>query len=276
MISYASMIPYTPFRNPPRSNYSDSQRGSLPGAAPSPPYGNTPREGEYRQYNQQHDPAIEIAQRSQPPIQQQQSQAAPLPPPPPPTQQQQQQQRPPSPRKSSMFDFVSPFDALSSSGSIKKKPVPQQPSTFSSGNEDSGSWTAVSTSDPKRQSVDNLLEHLTRQPYEAYVNSGDYSQSEQQQQPRAPPPPIPPKPSVASPRSSPPKTQAVRAVNTNRFVDPPQGPSGNGRRDKESSPGPRGLRNNKGAVGQGKLTNNKNTVSSPRCVNQSTSAGVIN
>lgn len=253
------------------SNYTDQQRNPHPtGVAPSPPYATTQREGEYRSYAQ-HEPSADMLQRSQGPI------APPV-----------QQQQPPSPRKS-MFDFVSPFDALSSTstGSIKKKPVPAQPSSVSSGNEDSGSWTAVSVSDPKRQSVDNLLEALTRGQahppppppppvsvqtivYDSYLSGSDFSQNEQVQT-RVPLPPLPPKPvpgRTGSPRASPPKTQAQRAV-----VPPaghagvPQGPVGNNRRDKESSPGPRGLRNR--GVAQAKMNKNQ---SSPRCVKVSHSS----
>ncbi|KAJ7273234.1 hypothetical protein C8J57DRAFT_1317219 [Mycena rebaudengoi] len=164
--------------NPPMSSYSDSQRGAPAPAtsAPSPPYVATQREGDYRSYQQESSP--ELPQRQAP------------------VTQQQAQQQPPSPRKS-MFDFVSPFDALSgtSTGSVKKKPVPAQPSV-SSGTEESSSWTNLS-SDPKRQSVDNLLEHLTRTApaqipavatYDSYLGGTDFSQSEPS---RAPPPPLP-------------------------------------------------------------------------------------
>ncbi|KAJ6606531.1 hypothetical protein DFH09DRAFT_1299762 [Mycena vulgaris] len=198
----------------------------------------------------------------------------------PPTQPQPQQQ-PPSPRKS-MFDFVSPFDALSNTttGSIKKKTVPVQPPSVSSGTEESGSWTNLS--DPKRQSVDNLLEHLTRSTaaqipappaYESYLGGSDFSQSEPS---RAPPPPLPPKPvpnRTASPRASPPKTHAQRAPV--RVVESPasqQGgsqPSGNGngnnRRDKESSPGPRGAYRK--GLGQAKGNKNNNQSPSPQAQN---------
>ncbi|KAJ7093204.1 hypothetical protein C8R44DRAFT_815841 [Mycena epipterygia] len=241
--------------NPPMSNYSDPQRGPpvTTAAAPSPPYATTQREGDYRSY--QHESSPELPQRPQIPV-----------------AQQQQSQQPPSPRKS-MFDFVSPFDALSSTttGSIKKKPVPVQPPSVSSGTEESGSWTNLS--DPKRQSVDNLLEHLARgaatqipgpPAYESYLGGSDFSQSEPS---RAPPPPLPPKPvpnRTASPRASPPKTHAQRAPV--RGVESPasQGssqPSGNGnnRRDKESSPGPRGAYRK----GMGQVKGNKNNNQSP-------------
>ncbi|KAJ7445739.1 hypothetical protein B0H11DRAFT_2086645 [Mycena galericulata] len=247
--------------NPPMSNYSDSQRGAPANpAAPSPPYATTQREGDYRSY--QHESSPDLQQRSIP------------------VTQQQQQQQPPSPRKS-MFDFVSPFDALSSTstGSIKKKPVPVQAPSVSSGTEESG-WTNLS--DPKRQSVDNLLEHLTRgaaaqmagpPAYESYLGSSDFSQTETS---RAPPPPLPPKPvpnRTASPRASPPKTHAQRAPV--RVVESPasqQGnsqPSGNGignnRRDKESSPGPRG--GYRKGLGQAKGNKNNNQSPSPQAQN---------
>lgn len=236
------------------SNYSDPQRGGpTTAAAPSPPYATTQREGDYRPY--QHESSPDLPQRTQVPA-----------------AQQAQQQQPPSPRKS-MFDFVSPFDALSSAtGSVKKKPVPAQAPSISSGTEESG-WTNLS--DPKRQSVDNLLEHLTRgtasqisgpPAYESYLGSSDYSQTEAS---RAPPPPLPPKPvpnRTVSPRASPPKAHAQRAPI--RGVESPasqqsnsQGTgNGNNRRDKESSPGPRGGYRK----GLGQAKGNKNNNQSPR------------
>ncbi|KAJ7756874.1 hypothetical protein DFH07DRAFT_919930 [Mycena maculata] len=249
--------------NPPMSTYSDSQRSAPNAAAPSPPYATTQREGDYRSY--QHESSPDPQQRSIPAV-----------------QQQSQQQQPPSPRKS-MFDFVSPFDALSSTstGSIKKKPVPVQAPSVSSSTEESG-WSNLS--DPKRQSVDNLLEHLTRgaavqmpagpPAYESYLGGSDFSQTE----PSRAPPPLPPKPvpnRTASPRASPPKTQAHRAPV--RVVESPasqQGsaqPSGNGngsgnnRRDKESSPGPRG--GYRKGMGQAKGNKNNNQSPSPQAQN---------
>ncbi|KAJ7898925.1 hypothetical protein B0H14DRAFT_2556978 [Mycena olivaceomarginata] len=113
------------------SSYSDLQRGApVNPDAPSPPYATT--QGDRRSY--QHESSPNLQQR---PI--------------PATQQQAQQQQPPLPRKS-MFDFISPFDALSSTltGSIKKKPVPVQAPSVSSGPEESG-WANLS--DPRRQAV---------------------------------------------------------------------------------------------------------------------------
>lgn len=178
-------------------------------------------------------------------------------------QPQQPQQLTPSPRKS-MFEFVSPFDALDSTSTVKKKPVAAGPASASSTNEDS--WTSASLgslNDPKRKSVENLMDQLTRsqqsypsaQPpsptYESYSTTDEYSQVEsqptpQQQplQPRTmpPPPPLPPKPGRASPlRGSPPKPVAQQPRPQPRPVESPLGqiPMPPARRDKDGSPGPR-------------------------------------
>ncbi|KAF7311567.1 hypothetical protein MKEN_01059300 [Mycena kentingensis (nom. inval.)] len=263
--------------NPPMSSYSDSQRGGGSTTAvsnPSPPYPPAPQGGGggYRAYD-----SPDFQQRSQPP-------EMPLPAPP----QQQTQQQPPSPRKS-MFDFVSPFDALNAA--VKKKPVPAVAASASTSAEESSmaSWTNVTVPDPKRQSVDNLLEHLTRgtasqmagaPAYESYLGGGagsDFgSTTSATESSRVPIPGVAPvnvkqQPQqvpqrTASPRASPPKTHAQR-VPMGRMGDSPQGTTqqqagsgaGNNRRDKESSPGPRGGYR-KGA-GQGK--GNKNTNQSP-------------
>jgi hypothetical protein len=200
---------------------------------------------------------------------------------PPPQQQQQQLQQPPSPTRKSMFDFISPFDALASSGAApaKKKPVPppQLPQAeVSSGNEDS--WASASlSSDPKRKSVENLMDQLTRgqgshqvqpssPPYDRYLAGDDFSQNELIQPRAAPPPPLPPRPPhatsprasppgqpmlhlpghlprpthITSPRGSPPKVQAQAQHRPPRSVESPVGPQAPvpGRRDKESSPIP--------------------------------------
>ncbi|KAF8136086.1 hypothetical protein EV363DRAFT_1318702 [Boletus edulis] len=169
-----------------------------------------------------------------------------------------QQQSPPSPRKS-MFDFFSPFDALASNGNaVKKKPAPTAPASSSSPNEDS--WTSGSLgslNDPKRKSVENLIEQLTRgqapypaQPpspsYDPYSTTEEYPQVEpnqqsQQQSRPMPPPPLPPKPSlVSSPRASPPKLPVQQQPSRphGRSAESPQ-PIAPARRDKEGSPGPR-------------------------------------
>ncbi|PPQ78521.1 hypothetical protein CVT25_011793 [Psilocybe cyanescens] len=232
------------------TTYSDTQRSNTQQAAPSPPYS---QRDDYRNFNQ-YDHSSETSPRTQPlpqpvqPIQQQQPQQPPA-------------QDPPSPRRS-MFEFASVFDHLSTS--VKKKPVPPQPSSISSGNEESGSWSNVA--DPKRQSVENLLENLTRgqpqqiqpQPpaYESYLSGSDFSQVEQSSSPvRAPLPPIPAtKPAAvpnrtSSPHPSPPKAQTLhrpqpRAADTIPTQVPYSGglsfPNSGNRRDKDGSPGPRG------------------------------------
>ena len=169
-----------------------------------------------------------------------------------------QQQAPPSPRKS-MFEFISPFDALTSNGTTKKKPVPPAPTSSSATNEDS--WTSASLgslNDPKRKSVENLIEQLTRsqapyssaQPpspsYDPYNTADEYSQVDanqsapQQQSRPMPPPPLPPKPTlVSSPRASPPKLPVQQQPpRQGRSAESPQ-PIPPVRRDKEGSPGPR-------------------------------------
>ena len=60
-----------------------------------------------------------------------------------------------------MFDFVSPFDALASvsTSSFQKKADTMSLSAAESRDTDD-SWTAIS--DPKRKSVENLMDQLTR------------------------------------------------------------------------------------------------------------------
>ncbi|EPQ58070.1 hypothetical protein GLOTRDRAFT_104018 [Gloeophyllum trabeum ATCC 11539] len=232
--------------NAPRSDYTDSQRNIQPSGS-SPSYIDssldTPSHHENDIYDilgasfGPHEASREPAARpSQYPAQQ-----------PPP--------QPPSPTRKSMFDFVSPFDALaSSSSSAKKKPAPAEPPS-----EDS--WTSVSVStDPKRKSVENLMDQLTRgQPplpapqraqapqssYDPYQRSDDSSAAEQAG-PILPPPPLPPKPAEhVSPRASPPKVAAQHRQQQPRSTESPLGQPGGqgngppGRRDKESSPVPR-------------------------------------
>lgn len=259
-------------------------------------------EGEYRTY-EQNNQSSEVLQT----ITNQSLSAAvqplPPPPPPPPSQQQQQQPsqpqpppqsqpqpqqqpRPPSPRKS-MFDFVSPFDHLSNQ--VKKKPVPAQLMNTSTAHEENATW--VGSTEAKHQSVDNLLEHLTRSTqasqtqntppappaYDSYLSGSDFSQGESAVTPQraAPPPPLPPKPvqrAASPPRSSPPKSQSQRSSGRSEATflpSPHQAPSiagsvvGSRRGEKESSPGPRG-----GYRGKAKTANVK-SHSSPRFVHTS-------
>ncbi|KAJ3815773.1 hypothetical protein EV368DRAFT_44285 [Lentinula lateritia] len=261
---------------PTRSSYSGSQQSSIPDTSSAPPYSG---ESDFRQYVP-HDPAIEHVRNVQ--VTQQpsyQPYQAPYP-----QSASQPQNRPPSPPKS-LFDFVSPFDALTGSGPMKKKSQPAP--SVSSANDDSGSWTAVSGPDPKRQSVDNLLETLARshipppsqpQPQLATQTGGqfdpyhEYSYPEQMQIQVPAPPPQQKQAAgslnrAASPsrRPSPSKTQAQR----NRAFESPvsqQGSTGNNntnRRDKESSPGP-GL-TARGSIrgGKGKNIARVNNVNSP-------------
>ncbi|KAL4065366.1 hypothetical protein J3A83DRAFT_4375900 [Scleroderma citrinum] len=172
-----------------------------------------------------------------------------------------QQPAPPSPPKP-MFDFVSPFDALASSttSTLKKKPVPAAAPSSSSGNEDS--WTSASlgslVNDPKRKSVENLIDQLTRSQvpygpgrsspsptYDPYNTADEYSQVEsnqptpQQQQSRTmhPPPPLPSKPDRASPPKAPVQQQhRTQGRSTESPVGHPAPPA---RKEKDGSPGPR-------------------------------------
>lgn len=209
-----------------------------------------------------------------------------LPPPPQPISVSHPQQHPPpSPRKS-MFEFISPFDALATNPTtVKKKPAP---ASTSSGNEDS--WTSASLgslNDPKRKSVENLIDQLTRgqapypsaQPpspaYDPFSTTDEYSQvdlnqsnpqqSQQQSRPM-PPPPLPPKPGrVSPPRASPPKppVQHQPQRQQGRSTESPVGqPIAPVRRDKEGSPGPRSTWKNDG---RSKPVNKAKSQSSPRC-----------
>lgn len=237
------MYPYY-YSNPPRSNYSESPHSvtNLPMNNSSPPYpSHDPPE--YRS-PYAHSDSIDLVD-------------VPRNAPQPPHHSLSQSELQPQQPQKSMFDFVSPFDALPTNPSqVKKKPVPSQPSIAST--EDSG-WSAVS--DPKRRSVDNLLEQMTSlRPYPQSVHAYDlydpspseYTSMEsvrplpqQPSEPKAAPAPKPPAPqrqeSPPPRRPSPQKTQTQRA----RLGESPAGSQqgatpGNGRRDKESSPGPRG------------------------------------
>ena len=150
-----------------------------------------------------------------------------------------------------MFDFVSPFDALSNSpGARRKVPPPQQQA------EDLSSWSTAAL-DPKRKSVENLMDQLTRgqapqpQPTQQILNPYESYQAEElSHEPiQARSRPLPPQPvqPTGSPRASPPKqiSQPARQQQR-RAADSPvsqggvaQGPHGNHyHRDKESSPLP--------------------------------------
>lgn len=149
------------------------------------------------------------------------------------------QQRPPSPSRRSMFDFVSPFDALNSPPTqAKRKPVPAQPSI--TGTSDDSSWSNLAM-DPKRKSVENLMDQITRgqgpltpptqavtaqfDPY-AYAPSDDLPTPQAEQGQAKAPRPLPPQPSgqTGSPRASPPKVAAQARAQQRTSVDSPIGP----------------------------------------------------
>lgn len=169
---------------------------------------------------------------------------------------QSQTQGSPPPNKT-MFDFVSPFDALASSSAPARKPVPPPSHQQAPSEPFEDTWASV-VIDPKRKSVDNLLEQLgnTKAPVPptAQVPFDRHSPEEEAPileliQSKAASRPLPPKPTQApSPRGSPPKvTPPVRR--DVQASEPPLGPqvgplshlsTGIAQREKESSPGPRG------------------------------------
>lgn len=188
-------------------------------------------------------------------------------------------QRPPSPRRS-MFDFVSPFDALNSSNTSqqpKRKPIPPQPSS-NAGSNNEDSWGSLSL-DPKRKSVENLMDQITmgqvsHPPPQSVSGAGQFESYTQNEEATTPTDfsgsrasrPLPPHPGQqgpnSSPRASPPKPAVQQPQlqpqqqrqQTGRSVESPIGPPGNQgqfqmhRRDKEGSPVPTGLRHLLGDV----------------------------
>ena len=172
---------------------------------------------------------------------------------------QSQAQGSPQPNKS-MFDFVSPFDALvSSSVAPARKPVP--PASHQQGPSEpfEDTWSSV-VMDPKRKSVDNLLEQLgnSKAPVPSSAHSIPFDQHDPEEEALTEPilsktasRPLPPKPTQASspPRGTPSKaTPPVRR--DGQASEPPLGPqvgpalshahTGLAQREKESSPSPRG------------------------------------
>ncbi|CAL1704309.1 unnamed protein product [Somion occarium] len=163
------------------------------------------------------------------------------------------QQGPPSPARRSMFDFVSPFDALAGSTSqAKRKPAPSQAASSM----DEPAWNPPPV-DSKRKSVENLMDQLTRgqaplsapnQPppmTDTYAPTDESAQSiEPAQQAQRAPRPLPPQPSQqsTSPRSSPPKAPAQQRQQRRGASDSPGGQAPDFstamQRDKESSPLP--------------------------------------
>lgn len=165
------------------------------------------------------------------------------------------QQRPPSPARRSMFDFVSPFDALNSPPQqTKRKPVPQQPSI--TGNSEDSSWTNMTT-DPKRKSVENLMDQITRgqgplappaqsvtAQFDPYAPSEELSTPQTEQAQVRASRPLPPQPtgSADSPRASPPKVPPQVRQQRQSVESPigPPAPQGSyfqpPRKEKENNP----------------------------------------
>lgn len=161
------------------------------------------------------------------------------------------QQQPPSPSRKSMFDFVSPFDALAATSSAKKRvdPAVLMTSDDSHDSTEDSSWTAIS--DPKRKSVENLMDQLTRSQvqyappqhqYDPYnPDSGTTPPPEPaQMQPRGPLANVPLKPSQAtsSPRASPPRGLPQR-LQGRSGESPVHQPSGSGAVQTVTGPGMR-------------------------------------
>ncbi|KAI9458037.1 hypothetical protein F5148DRAFT_1221565 [Russula earlei] len=166
---------------------------------------------------------------------------------------QSQTQGSPQPNKT-MFDFVSPFDALSSSSvaPIRKPAPPPSHQGLPEPFEDTWSSAVV---DPKRKSVDNLLEQLGHAKASVLPPFDQHSPDEEALitepvQSKTASRPLPPKPTQApSPRGSPPKvTPPVRrdVQASESPIGPQVGPTlshvptGLAQREKESSPSPRG------------------------------------
>ncbi|KZT11432.1 uncharacterized protein LAESUDRAFT_740929 [Laetiporus sulphureus 93-53] len=162
------------------------------------------------------------------------------------------QQRPPSPPNRSMFDFISPFDALANTSSTapKRKPPPSQQFTNAPvNNAEEPNWQSISM-DPKRRSVENLMDQLTRgqappsnsvqqtsASFDPYATSEDFNSQAEPMQARASRP-LPPQPGhvPSPPRTSPPKPQ-VQPRQARRSGESPVGVAVYGAltgRDKES------------------------------------------
>ncbi|KAL4250457.1 Enhancer of mRNA-decapping protein 4 C-terminal domain-containing protein [Abortiporus biennis] len=173
------------------------------------------------------------------------------------------QQRPPSPARRSMFDFVSPFDALqgSTTGQVKRKPPPPQTTNAEE------PWGTPPPVDPRRKSVENLMDQLITRGGQAptagppSISSFDPYAPNEETTPQADPSlprtsrPLPPYPNqiTSSPRSSPPKPPPAQRQQR-RSADSPIGPIPGqnqyqpSQRDKEGSPLPQGGYRYGGAV----------------------------
>lgn len=199
---------------------------------PSQPYGPFPADAYQSPYGQETPRELPQVPQHQP-MQPMQPQHLP------------QQQQPPSPSRKSMFEFVSPFDALASTGasSVKKKPVPEEPIQHEE------AW-ATPTADPKRKSMENLMDQLTRS------SQGPAPPSQHQLDTYSPEPGTPPadpmqfqqkamygpkqqQQLLGSPRGSPPRAQVHQAQFQQRTRESPSGSmmqSHVGKTRSESSP----------------------------------------
>lgn len=230
--------------NAPRSNLSDTSQRLSPPTGPSPTF-SLVGSSQHADSSSYYEPELVTPQTVttdviQGPVPAGQSQA----------------QGSPQPNKT-MFDFVSPFDALSSSSvaPIRKPAASSSQQAPSEPFEDT--WTSL-VIDPKRKSVDNLLEQLgqTKAPVPPSAQSiPPFDQHSPDDltaisEPKAASRPLPPKPMQApSPRASPPRVAPLVRRDTQASepsFGPPVGPTlshvptGPSQREKESSPGPRG------------------------------------
>ncbi|KAH7107770.1 hypothetical protein BKA62DRAFT_684399 [Auriculariales sp. MPI-PUGE-AT-0066] len=154
--------------------------------------------------------------------------------------------RQPSPRKS-LFDFNSPFDALSapsgpanlqtSSGSLRKKPVPPV-DPVPTGQDEPSSPNLGSLQDPRRnKSVENLLEGLNN-----VAAPGSDAKPKPVQQPESPPPAQIP----ASREQRGPSPGPRGATTTGQWQQPPQqaqpqGKGSNGRKKQQTAQAATGI-----------------------------------
>lgn len=216
---------FTVHRSAPKYAYSDPQHAPLPQpvSGPSPQYGPLPPSDAGSQENEYYIPETYVPPEAQQQMSESQTPTS--------------QPRGQSPARRSLFDFVSAFDALASSPSsvtAKRKPVPAEQASSNGNPEDP--WVGPPV-DPKRKSVENLMDQLTRgqmpppapvqaapAPYDTYASPEDVYQAEPVQQSRAPRPlpPQPPRP-TSSPRGSPPKSYG-QPRQPRRGGDSPIGP----------------------------------------------------
>lgn len=128
---------------------------------------------------------------------------------------QNQQQQPPSPSRKSMFEFVSAFDALSSPGSSQAKKMPEMSYNPAGQKEiDDNNWPSQANVEPKRKSVENLMDQLTRsQPLPSHPPLEPYGVTA--------PPPLPPKPNQISspPRAELPALPSQQRVSPQDYLD---------------------------------------------------------